>query len=84
MLGWKGIVGQRFTPAAFGVYCHRGHWTARRPSLIVTAVASRAHARDAAIIQPLPAVLTAQYPGAPAARPVGAAQPEANADAGQA
>ena len=35
MAGWKGIVGQSFTPDAFDSYCQTLHWTAWRPSFIV-------------------------------------------------
>lgn len=43
--GWKGIVGQSFTPDEFDNYCHTLLWTAWRPSFIVvhnTAVPSLA------------------------------------------
>jgi N-acetylmuramoyl-L-alanine amidase-like protein len=35
MPGWKGIVGQSFTPDEFDSYCHTLSWTAWRPSFIV-------------------------------------------------
>lgn len=35
MPGWKGIVGQSFTPDEFDGYCHTLSWTAWRPSFIV-------------------------------------------------
>ncbi len=43
--GWKGIVGQAFSPDEFDTYCHSLQWTAWRPSFIVvhnTAVPSLA------------------------------------------
>jgi N-acetylmuramoyl-L-alanine amidase CwlA len=45
MPGWKGIVGEAFTPDAFDRYCHTLQWNAWRPSFIVlhnTAVPSLA------------------------------------------
>lgn len=35
MSGWKGIVGESFTPANFDAYCHKLQWTAWRPSFVV-------------------------------------------------
>jgi hypothetical protein len=32
---WKGIVGQKFSPAEFDTYCHQLLWTTWRPSFIV-------------------------------------------------
>lgn len=32
---WKGIVGQKFSPAEFNIYCNQLHWTSWRPSFIV-------------------------------------------------
>jgi len=33
--GWKGIVGQSFTPETFDAYCHTLQWSAWRPNFIV-------------------------------------------------
>lgn len=35
MPGWKGIIGNSYTPAKFDTYCHGLQWTAWRPSFIV-------------------------------------------------
>lgn len=35
MPGWKGIVGESFTPDQFDDYCHTLQWVAWRPSFIV-------------------------------------------------
>jgi len=35
MPGWKGIVGESFTPDAFDAYCHSLQWSAWRPTFVV-------------------------------------------------